>query len=337
MKVLFNTHTPFNLAHGGAQIQIERTKDALNQIGVEADFFKWWDENQKPDIIHQIGGVTQAVVQASHRKGCKVVQTLLLTETCNRSSLQLFLRQICVRAVLAAPLPRGMMDQLAWKTYRACDLNIVGLEAERMVLEKLYGIPRERIAVVPLGLTDTFLRAGEAIRTESHLICTGTIGPLKNSIQLARLALEAQVPILFVGKPFDFGNAYWKEFEKLIDGRFVKHQMHVRNEEIVAWLQKARGYVLMSRSENWSLAAHEAAACGLPLLLPDQRWSRERFGNQAVYFPQRLGRRSAIVLRQFYDSCPKLPSPKVELPGWCDVAEKLKRIYSDLLAGKIQG
>jgi glycosyltransferase involved in cell wall biosynthesis len=48
---------------------------------------------------------------------------------------------------------------------------------------------------------------------------------------------------------------------------------------MIGLLQRARGFVLNSRFENWSLAAHEAAACGLPLLLPDLPWSREQFGD----------------------------------------------------------
>ena len=53
---------------------------------------------------------------------------------------------------------------------------------------------------------------------------------------------------------------------------------------MVALLQASRGFVLMSQFENWCLSAHEAVACGLPVLVPDQNWSRERFGNAARYF-----------------------------------------------------
>lgn len=334
MRVLFNNHTPFSLAHGGAQIQTECTMQALSQIGVPTDHFRWWDDRQSGEILHQVGVMPLPVMRRARERGWRVVQTPLLTETCNRSDRELFVRRLGVSALLAVPGLRQLHDRLPWQAYRECDLTIVGLEAERMVLERVYGVPPERVAVVPLGLSETFLNPGPPVRTEPHLICTGTIGPLKNSLELARLAVAAQTPMLFVGKPFDYASAYWKEFHALVDDRFVKHQPHVGNDGLVDWLRRARGYVLMSRNENWSLAAHEAAACGLPMLLPDQRWSRERFGDQAAYFSKKLGDASVTALRKFYDQCPSLGAPKVRLLSWREVAEQLRGHYERLLAGR---
>jgi glycosyltransferase involved in cell wall biosynthesis len=165
------------------------------------------------------------------------------------------------------------------------------------------------------------------------LICTGTIGPSKNSGELARIAWAAGTPLLFVGKPFDFNSAYWREFEPLIDGKIVKHHGHVGDQaELIKLLQAARGYVLMSRYENWSLAAHEAAACGLPVILPDQRWARERFGECASYWPQKGGDAAVAVLRRFYEACPNLPAPGIKQYSWVEVAEQLRGVYSQMLA-----
>jgi glycosyltransferase involved in cell wall biosynthesis len=325
-------HTPFFLAHGGAQIQIEQTKSGLEKIGVAVEYLRWWDENQTGDILHQIGAMDAPLLALAHQKGWKLAMTLLLTETCNRSNWGLFMRRVPIRAALAAPIPRSIKSRLYWQVYRQCDRMIVGLEAERMVLEKVYGIKPERVSVVPLGLTDAYLRAGPRTRTGDHLICTGTIRPSKNSLELARLAQAARTPILFVGKPFDFNSAYWRDFERLIDGKTVKHQTHVGNEpELIKLLQAARGFVLMSRYENWSLAAHEAAACGLPVLLPDQRWARERFGQHASYWPKKGRDEAVAALRKFYDACPGLPAPGIKQYSWVDAAEMLRDIYAQML------
>jgi glycosyltransferase involved in cell wall biosynthesis len=330
MRVLFNTHNPANLTHGGTQIQIERTKQALTEIGVEADYFQWWNSHQSAGIFHHVGSLPYSLLRTAQQKGWKVVVTLLLTETCNRSEWELFTRAVSVRTAMSL-LPRKARERLPWHAFRECDLMVVGLEAERMVLERVYGIPASRVAVVPLGLTDTFLKAGPPLNTESHLICTGTVGPLKNSVEIARLAHAAQVPILFVGKPHDYNSDYWTQFQQLVDDQFVKHQPHVSNEELVDWLRRARGYVLMSQNENWSLAAHEAAACGLPMLLPDQRWSRERFGGQATFFPKAGSDATIAVLKRFYDQCPQLGAPKLRLLSWREVAEQLRGHYTKLL------
>jgi glycosyltransferase involved in cell wall biosynthesis len=214
-----------------------------------------------------------------------------------------------------------------------CDRVIVGLEAERQVLQTVYGTGRNSVTVVPLGLSEAFLRAGPGNRGENHLICHGRIAPTKNCVELAQLALAAQVPVLFVGKPQDANSQYWEQFRRLVDNKIVKHHAHVETEAgMINLLQRARGFVLMSQFENWSLSAHEAAACGLPLLLPDQRWAHERFGNQASYFSGQGRQGAAAALRRFYEQSAILPPPKVQLFSWKEVAVALRDTYAQLLS-----
>ena len=330
MKVIFNCHRPFMLTHGGAQVQIEQTQAALESIGVETGFLEWWNEGQRGDILHQIGVLPVPLIRLAREKGWKVVITTLLTHQCNRSNRELLWRRICIRTLMLAP--KGLRARLPWFAYRLCDRVIVGLEAERQVLENVYGVGRRSVRVIPLGLTEAFLRAGSGDRTENHLICHGRITPVKSSLELAQLAVEAQVPVLFVGKPHDAKSEYWEQFRGLVDNRLVKHHPHVETEaELVKLLQRARGFVLMSRFENWSFSAHEAAACGLPLLLSDQRWARERFGNQASYFPGQGKPAAVAALRRFYEQSPTLPAPKVRFYSWQEVAVMLRDTYADLL------
>ena len=321
------------LSHGGTQIQIQRTKAALEQIGVETEYLRWWDETQTADLLHQFWTVPEFVLDLAHEKGWKVANTILFTETCNRSRGALLVRKIGIRALASLPLPIGLQSSLHWRTFPMVDQMIIGLQAERDLLEDVYGVAAENVSIVPLGLTETFLKAAPAVRTEEHLICTGRITESKNSLELARLARAAKVPILFVGKSGNPDNRYWLEFRTLIDGKYVKHHEHVSGEAaIVELLRKSRGYVLMSQFENWCLAAHEAAACGLPLLLPNQRWSRERFGNQATYWPRTRNNTAALAaLESFWEQSPKLPPPKIELFSWVEVAERLKAVYARML------
>src|SRR5947209_20203143 len=117
MKVLFNTHVPFGMAHGGAQIQIEHTKTALDQIGVQTDWLRWWDDRQSGNILHHFGFLPLPLIRLAHNKGWKVAITLLLTETCNRSPWELLLRKLAIRTVLGAPLPGRLKAALPWQAY----------------------------------------------------------------------------------------------------------------------------------------------------------------------------------------------------------------------------
>jgi glycosyltransferase involved in cell wall biosynthesis len=320
------------LAHGGAQVQILQTKAALERIGVEVAFLEWWNERQTGDILHHFGFLPFQLINLARLKGWKVVNTALLSQTCNRSRWELLLRKLCIRSALAAPLGQNLKTQLPWHSFRLQDQIFVSLEAEKWVLEHVYGVGQSSVTVVPLGLSEAFLQAEPGTRMKNYLICPGTIYPVKNSVELARLARAAQVPVLFVGKPYDDISAYWEQFRQLVDNEFVLHHAHVQGERaMIDLLRGARGLVLMSQYENWSLAAHEAAACGLPLLLSDQKWARERFGSQAHYFSKR-GKDAAVAsLQNFYRQSPGLPAPKVRLYSWTEVAEVLRTAYANLL------
>lgn len=328
MKILFDHPSPFLLGHGGFQIQIEQTMAGLKAIGVEAEYLRWWDAKQSGDLIHYFSPANTSYLRQAYSMRIPVVMTTLFTETCNRSDLQLGLQGLATRGILALPFGKGVTDQLRWKTFRECKNNVVGLEAERKVLQTVYGVSSDAISVIPLGLSESYLRAGTGDRSENHLICSGTITRRKNSLLLAQMAKAAKVPILFVGKPYHPSDPYWKEFEKRIDQKWVKHHPHVESEnEMIALLKSARGFVLLSEYENWCLSAHEAAACGLPLLVPDQKWSRERFGRGATYLAGYDIGKNVPALRQFYEHCPALPAPNLKQYGWIEVAEQLKLLY----------
>ena len=333
MKILFDHPSPFLLAHGGFQIQIEQTKKALEQIGVAVEWLRWWDAEQKGDLIHYFGVPHPAYISRAHSKRLRVVTTNPFSETCNRSDFVLLLQSLVVKTISCIPLLRKALGRQAWQSYAACDMNIVGLKAERELLLRIYGTSPRRATCVPLGLETAYIDAGSPSgRDGDYLIATGTITAVKGSVELARLARKANVPILFVGKPYAVSDPVWQEFNALIDNKIVRHQTHVDSPvELVALLQSARGFVAYSRYENWCLSAHEAAACGLPLLLPDKKWSRERFGTEAHYFTGNL-KRDAGVLQDFFERCPNLNAPKICLYQWTEVAEKLRVVYEEVLS-----
>ena len=321
------------LAHGGTHIQIEQTKAGLETIGVEVEYMRWWDKEQRGDLIHYFGTASNSYLNLARSTGMPIVMTTLFSAACNRSETRLKWQGRVVKAALKFPMANSLKNQLNWRVYPRATRNVVGLECERYVLENLFHVLSENISVVPLGLAEVFLQSSPGHRQESHLICTGTIAQVKNSVELAEMAKEAKTPILFVGKPYSENDPYWHRFEGLIDGKLVKYLPHTDSqEEMVQLLQAARGFVLMSAYENWCLSAHEATACGLPLLVQDQKWSRERFGDKVSYFGS-IGKTASNVdtLKQFYAAAPNLQAPSIKLHSWVEVAQELKKVYTQVL------
>ena len=257
--------------------------------------------------------------------------TVLLTETCNRPAHQLFWRKLLIRSALAAPSPKFIKEGLPWRAYHACDRMVVGLQAERHVMQDVYGVPESAVAVVPLGLTEAFLKAGPPLRTEDHLICTGRIDPVKNSLKLAQLARATNVPILFVGKPFDAQSGFWRQFQSMIDQKIVKHHPHVSGEqEMAELLRKARGCADESFRE---LEPCRARSCGVwsPAVAARSALVPGTFWKEATYWPGKGSEALKATLRQFYERCPTLAAPNVKLYSWVEVAEILKQVYKSIL------
>lgn len=336
MKILIDLFgPPFHLAHGGAQTQVHQTVEGLKEIGIEVEYARWWDGKQTGDIIHSFGIPDQIYIEFARAKGIRVVNTTLFTATCNRSALHLALQGTVVSVLDRLPMVppwSSIRSQLNWGSFGACDLNIVGLNVEADVLRKVYSVPDSKIRTVPLGLSKPFLDPGSRIAGGMDLITTGTITERKRSVELAKMAKSARVPIKFVGKPYAPDDSYWREFESLIDGEFVKHIPHTESvEEMIGLLKESRGYVLYSDYENWCLSAHEALACGLPILIPDQPWSREVFRDHASYFAGRNIETNIAKLREFHGSCPTLKTPDIRLYSWTEVASMLVECYRSVL------
>ncbi len=328
MKVLIDHSVPFSLAHGGLQKQIEETKRALERRGIDVEYVRWWDDGQKGTLIHSFGIPSSHYLDVARKNKMPVVVTSVFSATCNRSAIRLKTQGLIVQTMIRSPGWSSIKRQLNWESFADVNCNIVGLNAEKEVLRLVYGVENDKIHVVPLGLSQEFLESAPAGSKGDHLITVGTITPAKGSVDLARLARTMQVPILFVGKPISDQDSYWREFNSLVDDRFVRYLQHVDNLSLLSSLfRKARGFVLYSEYENWSLAAHEAAACGLPLLLPDLKWSRERFGDGAYYFRNRHSAAARATLQWFYEQATRLQPPEVQFFSWDEIAIRLEQIY----------
>ena len=97
MKVLIDHQLPFLLAHGGLQIQIEQTKAALEKIGIEVEYLRFWDSQQTADLLHIFGRCSKVYIDLARRKGIAVVMSDLLSETGSRSRQDLLCKRVSIR------------------------------------------------------------------------------------------------------------------------------------------------------------------------------------------------------------------------------------------------
>ena len=332
MKVLLHHFTPFALAHGGEQIQIERTLAALAQVGLDVDHLHWYDGKQMGDVIHFFGRVPNSLMKYAHDKGMKVVLAELLTDVGSRSPVRLGLDRVDRKAVKRV-LPEALQIHFEWNSYLHADACVALTSWEARLLVEQFDTPQERVHVVPNGVEDIFLENSTAQRGQ-WLVCTATITERKRVLELAAAALHAETPLWVIGKPYSESDLYGRRFLDLArqNPRLLRYEGPVADRARLAQIyREARGFVLLSAMESLSLSALEAAACHCAMLLSDLPWARTVFGKSVWYCPVRASEaRTGQALREFYDAAPRLmPPPKP--CSWLEVAQQLKAIYENLL------
>lgn len=332
MRILLDCQVPVMLAHGGVQIQIEKTKQALESRGLDVDYLRWWDPEQKGDIIHFFGRANPSLIRFAHGKNMKYVMSDLLTAQGSRSRTQLR-TQAAVERVLRAFVPSTFLATFRWDAYNVADAVVVLTEWEAEIVQMLFGPAPEKLHIVPNGVEEEFFLKDHTSATRGQeLVCTATITERKRVLETARAAVLAETPLRIVGAPYSANDEYFKEFLRLAKRHpdLIRYDGPVSDRnELARIYQSSRGFVLLSTMESLSLSALEAAASGCPLLLSDLPWARSTFGCAATYCP--IGNTSSThaALRRFYETAPALPTPNKPC-RWEDVAAQLVLIYQKL-------
>lgn len=332
MKVLFYSPNPFFLAHGGTQTLLESLMREIAGWGVEVEPTRWWDDRQTGDILHFMNRPTHTLVHCAMQKGFKTVMTENIDQTASRSSSELWLRRTLFS--LDKLLGGKAHKRLGIEVYQMLDAAVYAVELERRVAHYLYQAPLKKCHVVPHGIDASAITdLGRPEPEGDFLISVATIIPRKHTILAARAAHLARVPILFLGKPFNNNDPYFREFQSLVDNQWVRYPGFVSSEEKHRLLRQARGFVLLSQFESGCIAVHEAAAAGLPLLLPNLPWADQVYHQvpTARFVPLATPQEIAPRLRDFYQTARRSGQQTFPVLTWRDVARKYVDIYESIL------
>lgn len=331
VKVLYDHDTPFLLAHGGFQVQIEQTVAALRKLGVEMEPVRWWDEDQRGDIIHYFGRPGPGYSQFAVDKGFKLVISPLLTGVGSRTKTQLWAQRQAFN--FARKLSPRIAHRLSWDAFQLAHASIALTAWEAHLMHYIFGAPRERLRVVPNGIEDAFLNSTPRTRGK-WLVCTATITDRKRVVELAEAAVQAQTPVWIVGNAYSENDPYAQKFFRIAKANpaLVRFEGAIRDRAKLAEVyREARGFVLLSSRESLSISALEAAACECPLLLSDLPWATTTFKENARYCRVAGTAITAKALREFYDAAPTL-APPAKPRSWFEIGAEVKLIYEALLA-----
>lgn len=331
VKILLDHSQPFLLAHGGFQTQIEQTHLALQQAGLEVEWLRWWDADQRCDVIHTFNRMPPALTRFAHQKGIKIVIAEILTGLGSRPASARAVQRLLI-VMSKRFLPRAFIERMSWDTYEMADACVANTAFEAHLMHYMFGAPVDKVHVVPNGVEREFLDSPKSARG-SWLVCTAVITERKRVVELAEAAIRAQTPVWFVGRPYSEEDDYYKRFHALCNSRrdLLRYEGAISDrKELAAVYRQARGFVLLSTQETRSLSAEEAAACECPILLNDLPWARSVFGDSASYCPvSKSASVTAEHLRRFHDQAPSLKVP-ARPKSWLEVGQQLHQIYESI-------
>jgi len=335
MKILINCNLPFSLAHGGHAVQIRQTIAAVQSAGVEIEPLRWWDENQKGDVIHHFGRMTAGHIRFAHQKNIKVVMAELLSAQGSRSLRQLRTQRFISRTIERFA-PQTFVTPFNWESYRLADGFIANTAWEKFLMEYLFGSEPQKVHVVPNGVEEVFFNSARVPRGP-WLVCTATLTERKRVLELSQAAVAAQTPVWILGRAYGDEDPYSRKFLALAKAnpQWIRFEGAINDRaELAKIYRAARGFVLLSTMETRSLSAEEAVACECPVLLSDLPWAHGTFPEGAQFCPVTDSiPATAAALRRFYDAAATLPPPP-KPATWPEVGRQFVAVYEKALAGR---
>jgi glycosyltransferase involved in cell wall biosynthesis len=159
-------------------------------------------------------------------------------------------------------------------------------EFSRAEIQELYGVPPERIEVIPNGLVP---RVGGAARREPLVLYTGSIFNRRRVPDLiaafaivAREVPQARLVIAGENRTWPFEDLSALAARHGVAGRVVVRD-YVADEELASLYARASAFAFLSEYEGFGLTPLEALAAGIPPVVLDRPVLREVLGDAARF------------------------------------------------------
>ncbi len=266
VKVLVTTYPEAYLEKGGGEHEIHEITNALRQLSVVADLYgpeskplKYYDT-----ILHfSLKESGRPLLQIAKAAGKRVV----------------LWPNIWLRGEDPCADYQSLQSQI-----ELADYVVFRSHSEAQNLLQCVQIPTGKTAFVRTGIQAFFGEPADRdlFRTtygvKDYILWLGLIEPVKNQLTAIKALRDISIPVLFVGGYRD--KAYYDECIKAAPAHFrFLPAIPPRSELLRSALQNCAVY-LETPLEPAGLSAIEAGLGGASLILSDDPWTREHFGDQ---------------------------------------------------------
>jgi len=346
VKVAFYLYPSAFQNPGGGEIQLLKTMEYLGKEGVQVKKFDQWnDKLEDHDILHVFGSVKDCagLMRTARNKGVKVALSTIFWSSFKRAFFEGggFLRRTELTARHLAKLLFPRLPSGRRETMMISDILFPNSEMEKEQLVRLFGIPGEKIHVVPNGVDERFRDADPSFFTDKYgirdfALYSGRIEPRKNQLNFIRAMKGTGRTVVFIGEAVSDYMEYYNECRKEATGNmhFLGRMEH--DSDILASAYAAcEVFALTSWFETPGLCALEAALAGAKIVITPEGSTREYFGDMVTYArPDNIREIRSSMEKAFGEAArPGLKEHVLDNYTWGRVASSTKQGYEKLLKG----
>lgn len=334
----FQFFPPTLWTSGGGEVQLAKTKEALERLGVEIVLFDPWLRRRDFDIVHIFGSNYEV---ASFIETAKGMGLPVVVSTIAYSAKPAWQWKLWKYSDQFVPVPTTY--RLRQRIYKLADRLIVASRAEAKQLARNFHINEQKVRVVPHGVDVARFKTAKPdmfinrFRIQDFVLQVGRINRHKGQVRLIRALEGTGLQAVFIG-PLDTGDPdEVAKFKALVDRHHWVHYLGAVSHDdplLASAYAAARVCALPSISESFGLTVLEAIAAGTPVVCGAYPPIREYFGDSIYYCnPGSIESIRRNVLRA-YEQGLKAGFREHVLNNfsWDQVGQKLLEIYKELVA-----
>lgn len=291
MKILFNAPQSAFLNPGGGEIQLQKTKKALEEKGHEVVFFDQFNPNlEDVDVVHNFSldiSTERFTAEVKSKDIPLAVSSIFWQRKPSESvyrSAKIFLANNIER--LGIKLDYYPFSYKKRILDRA-DIVLPNGDAEGRQLSNKFNTQKKKIFSVPNGVDSRFQDGKaelfeEEYGVENFVLYVGGIGRRKNIHHLIRIAEENEIPLVVIGHTVS--KDYEKRCRDLAGPNTVFTGRIDHDSEMLASAYKAADtFALPSFYETPGLVALEAGLADTKVIITTEGTAREYFVDEAWY------------------------------------------------------
>ena len=287
MKVAFFQFFPPTLwTPGGGETQLAKTREALLKLGVEVELFDVWSRKRDYDIMHVFGSTYQLsdFVVTAKRLGMKVVVSPIIYTDKPTWKWRIWSR-------IDRLLPVPTVYTYRQRIYEAADLLLPGSQAEAEQLAANFGIPKEKMHVVHLGVDRELASATPDAFVKQYglkdfVLQVGRISKRKGQIRLIRALDDTGLEVVFIGQADPDDLKEFERFQELLKTRPRAHYLGPfpsGSPLLASAYAAAKVHALPSFGEFPGLVNLEAGIVGTNVVAGWSQPTFEHLGDDAFY------------------------------------------------------